>query len=127
MEDFTDALVDSVLVLPASGLEHEFKVLLHGPVSQELEILENDPNLTPEIRYLLVLQAIEFVAAHFAETFFERILGDDRPDDGCLSGSDLAYDVDEIPRKHFHVKAVDDHVLAVQDVGVPEGNQRLAF
>ena len=48
-----DALVDLVMLLPASRLEHELQILIDGTVCEQLEILEDDTHLPSQGRNLL--------------------------------------------------------------------------
>ena len=127
LQDLPDALVDGILVFPAGRLEHEFQVALDGPVHEELEILEDDADLSPQIGDFLVPQSVQLVSADPAVAFQERILRYHGADDGSFSRADLAHDVDEVAGKYLHVETIDDGIFPVKDVRSLEGNQRLVF
>ena len=105
-ENFFDSLADGCGVFPSCSAQHEFQVVLHTSVHQQLEILEYDSDLAPEKRNVLVPYPVQFVAADFSAPFQERIFCYDCPDYGCFSGSDFSDDIHEITLIYIHVKSV---------------------
>ena len=125
VQHLADARVDPPLVFPSGRAEDEFEVILDGAVHQQLEILENDAELAPQVGDVFAAQGAQVIPANGPFAGKEVVFGRDGPDDGGLAGADLAHDVDEVAGEDVHVEPVDDGVLAAADVGISEGYERL--
>ena len=116
VKHFADPPVGLVPVLPSCRLQHELQIAFHAPVHQQLEVLEHHPDPAPEEGDVLVLEFVEPEPADLSGSAGQRILTDHRADDGCLAGSDLPDDVDEVRREYLHVESVDHGAFPVEDV-----------
>ena len=120
IEDIRDPSVRFRTILPACGLEHERKVFLHAPVHQQLEILEHYAEPAAEVGDFLGAYRPQVVPADPAVSLYKRVLGDYRPDDGCLPCTYLSHYIHEVARVDIHVQPVYYAGFSVEYVSIPE-------
>lgn len=54
-----------MFILPPGSAKHEFKVVVHCTVSEELEILKDNAQLAPQLRNVLAFDGCHPVTKHF--------------------------------------------------------------
>ena len=123
-QHFPDAFVDTVPLLPAGGAEHELQIGLYAAVREQLKILENHAQGTPEIGDVPFFQGAQVVAAGLTLALEELVFRRNGADDGGFAGAHFAHNVHKVSGPDVHVQVVQHHRFSVQDIGVFKMNER---
>src|SRR5579884_35108 len=81
------ARLDNFPVQDPVHLQRERHILAHGLVGQQLEILEHDADLAPEVRYLLLLEAPDILVVDEHAPAGRDLIADQQLDEGRFAGA----------------------------------------
>ena len=123
-EDLRDPGIYAGALLPAGGPQDKLKVVFHGAVREQLEVLENHAKFTPKVGDVLAAEFPEVVSAGLSFTAEETVFRGDRANDGGFAGANLANYIHKVSGHDVHVEAVKHYTFSVEDVGVLEVNER---
>ena len=87
----------------AGHLERERDVLPDGLRRQELEVLEDDPDLPPDPRDLAASKPGEVLAVEDHDAVGRELVADQQPDQGGLAGAGRSDEEDEVALGHDQV------------------------
>ena len=129
LQHLADALVDFLLVLPASRPKHKTQVLIHVAVGEQLEILEDDSYLLSQCRNFLTADLQQIISDHLG--FFSLVDVEftiDGLQQAALTGTHTSDEIDKVAFVHAEVN-IFKHILALclTDVRFLKFNQHITI
>jgi hypothetical protein len=112
-------------VTPASGPHDKKKIFSNGPVRKKLKILKDDPDFSPEKRYLLVRDTTDIKAGNADVSEPKGKIGIQCLKQGRFARAGPAHEKYKIPFFNFKIQTVEYSLIALKNVGIFYSNNRV--